>query len=395
MPRPVRVAHLVSHPIHYFSPLYRELAARPELDLTVYFYSDATLREFHDPEFDRQVRWDTPLVDGYRWRVLASAQSAAAPVRPAGVNWDICRELAAGGYDAVWIHGYAHPTAWGAAVAARLSGAALLLREEQTLLHPRPPHKRAVKRVALRALLRRAWGLYIGEQNRRYLLHYGLPAERMFPARYCVDNRFFQREAAELRPRRTSIRRQLGIIDDAPVVLFCGKLIDKKQPLLLLEAYRRVRRELPCWLLLAGEGPMRAEIEATTKHLGIPGVRLLGFVNQTALPAAYTAADLFVLPSALHETWGLVVNEAMNFGLPVVASDKVGCAEDLVRPGWNGFTVPHRSAEDLAGALRTLVGDAGQRRSFGERSRRLVENYSIQRCADGIAAACLATAGST
>jgi glycosyltransferase involved in cell wall biosynthesis len=185
------------------------------------------------------------------------------------------------------------------------------------------------------------------------------------------------------------IRAGFGITDDAPVVLFCGKLIEKKQPLTLVEAYARVRQEHPCWLLLVGDGAERAAIQDRVTRRQIPGVRMAGFLNQSELPAAYMAADLLVLPSAWHETWGLVVNEAMNFGLPIVVSDRVGCAEDLVRPAWNGFVVPHREVAALAEAIETLVASAERRAEFGQRSLGLVDEYSVERCADGIIAACL------
>jgi glycosyltransferase involved in cell wall biosynthesis len=239
-------------------------------------------------------------------------------------------------------------------------------------------------------VFRGAFGLYIGEQNRRWLLRHGVPHERLFSAPYCVDNQFFQHQAKILQARRAELRRELGITDDAPVVLFCGKLIAKKQPLLLLEAYRRIRHRQPCWLLVVGDGPLRPDAEAIVERQRIPGVRMLGFVNQGQLPAAYTAADLFVLPSAMHETWGLVVNEAMNFALPVVVSDKVGCAENLVRQGWNGFVVDSGGAAELAETIGRLVADTDLRRSFGDRSRQLIVDHSIGACADGIVAACQA-----
>ena len=199
----------------------------------------------------------------------------------------------------------------------------------------------------MRALFSQASGLYVGEQNRRYFEHFGMPAKRLFPAPHCVDNAMFREGAAALRSRRRAIRAGLGIDDAAPVVLFCGKLIDKKQPLLLVEAFARVRHHRPCWLLLVGTGELEGAIRARATP-GIPNVLMPGFLNQTELPAAYAAADLLVLPSGLHETWGLVVNEAMNFGLPIVVSDKVGCAADLVRPGWNGFVVESGNVGALA-----------------------------------------------
>lgn len=386
----VRVAHLVSHPIQYYAPLYRELASRPEIDLTVYYYSAATVREFHDPGFGRTVQWDTPLLDGYRSRFCPSAERTGVDTgwrcQP---NWDVVREVVRGGYDVVWLHGYNHPTSVLAAVGARLSGARLLIREDQTLLDRRPWWKRIAKAVVLRALFSQATGLYVGAQNWRHYVHYGMPTHRLFAAPHCVDNRMLRERAAAIARDRRAIRAGFGITDEAPVVLFCGKLIEKKQPLTLIEAYARVRQEHPCWLLLVGDGHQRAAVEDLVRQRGLPGVLMAGFLNQSELPAAYTAADLLVLPSAWHETWGLVVNEAMNFGLPIVVSDMVGCAEDLIRPGWNGFVVPHRDVAALARAVATLVASPEMRATIGARSLTLVEEYSVERCADGIIAACL------
>jgi len=130
----------------------------------------------------------------------------------------------------------------------------VLIREEQTLLHGRPWYVRALKDTALRALFSRAYGLYIGEQNRRYFRRYGLPEDRLFPARYCVDNEYFRRRAEELRPRRDELRARFGIEGDVPVVLYVAKLIPKKAPLVLVEAFRQVRKRHRCALLLVGKG---------------------------------------------------------------------------------------------------------------------------------------------
>jgi glycosyltransferase involved in cell wall biosynthesis len=392
--KPVRVAHLVSHPTQYYVPLYRELASRPEIDLTVYYYSTASLGQFYDPGFGRAIQWDVPLISGYRAKVCPSAvRGSLGDGWRRMPNWDVVSAIARGRYDVVWLHGYNHPTSVLAAVGARIAGARLMIREDQTLLHPRAWWKRAAKTVVLPALFSQMTGLYVGTESRRYLAHYGIPARRLVWAPHCVDNRRFREQADLLREDRPAVRARFGITDDAPVVLFCGKLIAKKQPLALVEAFERVRRERPCWLLLAGDGAQRPEIDALVRRRRIPGVLTPGFLNQTELPAAYGAADMLVLPSVLHETWGLVVNEAMNFGLPLVVSDKVGCARDLVRPGWNGFVVPHQDLGALSLAIETLVTEPETRAQFGRRSRALVDDYSLERCADSIVAACLGPLG--
>jgi glycosyltransferase involved in cell wall biosynthesis len=386
--RQLRVAHLVSHPVHYFAPLYRELARRPEIDLTVHFYSDAPLRGAHDPQFGRTIEWDTPLLEGYAYRFAPSASATAARASNPRPQLDVVRDVLRGSYDVVWAHGYAHATTWLAMMGARARGARLLIRDEQTLLHGRPAHRRIARSIALRQLFARSYGTYIGEENRRFLLAHGMREDRTFAARYCVDNAYFQGRAAELAPKRAEVRASFGIDDEAPVVLFAGKLIDKKQPLRAIQAFASVRSAQPCWLLIAGDGLLRDECTSLVAGLGVPNVRFAGFLNQGEMPRAYAAADIFVLPSKLHETWGLVVNEAMNFGLPIVASDKVGCAADLVPAGENGVVVPHDSTQRLADAIGSLVRDAEKRRVFGARSREIVREYSIESAADGIVAAC-------
>ena len=125
-----RVAHLVFFPIQYFAPLYRELASRREINLVVYFYSDTTLRRFHDEGFGQEIQWDVPLLGGYESRFCPSARKKQIRgsffQRP---NWDIIRETAFGKYDVIWVHGYAHPNTWLTAIAASISGAKLLIRE--------------------------------------------------------------------------------------------------------------------------------------------------------------------------------------------------------------------------------------------------------------------------
>jgi glycosyltransferase involved in cell wall biosynthesis len=152
----------------------------------------------------------------------------------------------------------------------------------------------------------------------------------------------------------------------------------------MLSAFKLARQKVKCWLLMAGDGQMRGQVQEMLKSEDIPNVIMPGFMNQDQLPSAYAAADLFVLPSAFNETWGLVVNEAMNFSLPVIVSDQVGCGKDLVRPGWNGFVFDHTSERELADRMVELAQDAQLRQTFGANSARLVTEYSVSHCAEGI-----------
>ena len=386
----MRLAHIVTHPIPYFTPLYRELSSRPEVELTVFFASDISVQEYDDPAFGRSIAWDTPLLDGYPYRFMPSARGRKLVgnrmfYKP---SFDIIRAAANGSFDAVWVHGYAYTNTWLSFAITRLRGKTFFVRDEPILLHSRSIWRRAIKYPILWAVFRGAAGLYIGEKNRRFLLHYGMPEERLFPARYCVDNAFFQSSAAKLAPQREALRGTFGVAGDDPVVLFCGKFTAKKQPLGVIEAFARLRERRRCRLLMVGEGELRPAAERLVARRGVPDVVFAGFLNQSEIVRAYAAADAFVLFSSDFETWGLVVNEAMNFALPIIVSDKVGCGEDLVHEGENGYIVAHEDVDGLASALEAVLLSPERAAELGARSREIVDEYSVERCADGIVAAC-------
>jgi glycosyltransferase involved in cell wall biosynthesis len=380
----LRVVHLMSHPVQYLVPIYREIARDPNVEFTVFFYSDKSVGKHFDAAFGREVEWSTPLLDGYDYRFLPSSKGRLTGRRVEWPNWDVLAAVIRGHYDVIWINSYMGANALVTRLMAFLLGIPVFFRDDTNFLTPRPRWKLAVKSLFLRSFLRGAWALYVGEESRRYWLYYGIPARRLFFSPHCVDNDYWSGKARELEVRRMEIRRSFGITDDAPVILFCGKFIPKKQPLMLLSAFRRVREQLPCWLMLAGDGPLRGDLERVIRDQSIANTLMPGFLNQDELPFAYTAADVFVLPSGFNETWGLVVNEAMNFALPIVVSDQVGCAKDMVQDGWNGYVVDHADEDQLVDRLMCLVKNPGLRRDFGGNSSKLVQKYTVGQCAKGI-----------
>jgi glycosyltransferase involved in cell wall biosynthesis len=303
-------------------------------------------------------------------------------------GFDIIDFVADRQFDVLWIHGYNFLTHQLAAIAQLLQGRSILFREEQTLLHGRPLLKRVIKAPWLRVLFSRSLVLYIGTENRLWFKSFKVPDSRMFFTPYCVDNERLAIEAEQLAPMRTALRASFGLPDESiPVVLMCGRLIPKKQPLLLLEAFRRVRQQMKCALMIVGSGQLEASIRETIARNEIPDVVLAGFLNQTQISRAYAAADLFVLPSGFHETWGIVVNEAMNFSLPVIVTDRVGCARDLVKAGRNGFVVSAEDPAPLADGIAQLVKDPTLRQQFGAASRDIVQAWNYDRAAAGVIAA--------
>lgn len=391
---PVRLVLVAASPVYYQVPLYRRLAADPRVDFTALFCSDVGVRPY-DAEFGgRLVQWDVDLLGGYRARFLRRAHRNEVGRGFWGLrDWDVVGQMRRLCPEVVWVHGVSYLTLWLAVAAARLTRLPVLLREEQTLLHPRPLPRRPLRALVLRLLCRQVYGLYIGSHSRAFFRHYGVPERRLFFVPYTVDAEALRQAAPAESRCRAALRRAFGIDPAAgPLVLFVGKLVARKQPGLLLEAFARVRRHHPCALLFVGEGPLEAELRRRAASAGIPDVQFAGFLNRAEVARAYAAADLFVLPSTWHETWGVVVNEAMSFDLPVVVSDAVGCGPDLVREGENGFIVPRADADRLAEAIAALVRDPERRRRFGRRSGEIIAAWHPALAAEGVVRACYAAA---
>ena len=384
--KPLRLATLVSHPIQYFSPLYREVAARPQVDLTVYYCSRMGLDANYDPGFGQVLRWDVPLLEGYRSRFL---HNVSALIKWGSfwslINPSIVSELIRERYDALWVHGYYGLTNWLAIITAYIIGTPILLRGESNLQGSYQSRSHLGKWLLLRGLMRIiSAGMYIGTKNREFYQYLGIHDDCLFFTPYSVDNNYFQKQARGLESRRNEFRRSFGVLDERPLILFAGKLIPQKQPLLLLEAYRRVREQVPCAMLFVGDGELRPEMERYILSNAVPDVHISGFLNQSEIPKAYVASDVFVLFSTIGETWGLAVNEAMNFGLPVLASDFVGCVGDLVRDYENGRVVCASDIDAMKGALEMLVERSAARREYGLRSQEIVSGWGLVETADGI-----------
>src|SRR5205823_2210965 len=200
---------------------------------------------------------------------------------------------------------------------------------------------------------------------------------------------FFQAESRRLKEERGTLRARFGIPPDAgPVVLFVGKLIPKKRPTVALEAFARVRAGRRCALLIVGDGELRSELQRCIAQQGIEDVYFAGFLNRSEISQAYAVADVLVLPSSLHETWGLVVNEAMNFSMPLIVSDKVGCAADLVHPGENGLILRCDDVDGFAWGMESMLRDSSWRAEPGARSLQIINAWNYVLAREGIVEAC-------
>jgi glycosyltransferase involved in cell wall biosynthesis len=337
-----RVGFLVSHPIQYYTPIFRELSRR--CDFTVFFAHRQTPEQQARAGFGVAFEWDVDLLSGYDSRFLVNVARQPSTDRFAGCDTPgIADEIARGKFDAFVVPGWGLRSYWQAVRACRRLGVPVLARGDSQLGSQRKSVVRIAKALAFSHLLRRFDGfLHVGQRNREYLLHYGVPPQRLFFSPHCVDNDAFA--AASRGIRRAKGRRR---------VLFVGKLIGRKHPADLLHAVARLRDEA-VQIAFAGSGELEAELRKIAAASSVHA-DFMGFVNQSELPAVYATADLLVLPSDGQETWGLVVNEAMACGIPAVVSDAVGCGPDLIDPGRTGATFPFGDTAALTAAIRNVL----------------------------------------
>ncbi len=380
-----------SHPAYYKVPIFRRLHLSQDVDLTVVYCTKLGVGLSHDKQFGKRIEMGIPVFGGYNHQFLKNYSPSPANSFFGQINPLIIKEVVFGKYDAVMIQGWNSFTNWMAVLACILSSTPIFIRCESPLNQEKQKHgfKQHIKKILLKSLFRKISAfLYIGSQNKKFYEHYGVPGDKLFFTPYAVDNERFQKAARELKSKRREFRKELGIKPEDLIILFVGKLIEKKRPFNLLKAFSLLNTKYNVQnivhLVLVGEGKLRPELEKYAKQKKLKNVHFVGFKNQMELPKYYTMADIFVLPSGVGETWGLVVNEAMCFGLPVIVSDLPGSGFDLVDPGNNGFVFPLGEIGKLVEKLKILAENGERRKKFGEKSLEIIKKHSYEEDVEGI-----------
>jgi glycosyltransferase involved in cell wall biosynthesis len=358
----------------YRIPVFNALAQHPEIDLHVIFLAetDSSMREWR--VYTDEIQFSYEVLPSWRQRLgkhnLLINRNVGGALTKAGPNIILC-----GGYN--------YPASWQALRWAKRNDVPFLLWCESTAGDRRNLHW--VVEGLKQTFLNDCAGFVVPGNSALEYVRRMTGSENIFLAPNAVDIHLFaaQSAAAMMNPR---LRGELGLPDR--FLLYVGRLVRAKGVLDLLEAYAslepQVRSELG--LVFAGDGPLRAELEAAARSI-FPGcVHFAGFVDRDELPSYYSLAECLVLPTH-SDTWGMVVNEAMACGLPVICSRIAGCAADLVRS--NGLLVSPSNISELGAAMQEMAADSGLRARMSVESRRLIQNYSPEYCAEGIAGAAL------
>jgi glycosyltransferase involved in cell wall biosynthesis len=367
----IRVAFVSPEPTPYRSPLLDRAASGGELDLTVIYAAPTVAgRTWSVEPGHRAVFLDGVTVPGVR-----DVFRHDYPVTPG-----IFGALARTDPDCVVVSGWSTFASQAAVVWCRLRHVPYVLLVESHDAGPKPGWRRRVKETVVPAVVRGAESVLVtGSLARHSVVSLGAAPDRVRVFANTIDVERFGDRADRLAARRDELRTAFGLSEDDVAVVTVARLVPEKG----IDVLLRAAGALP--VVVVGDGPERPRLERLARDLGVrasfTGDRPLERVLE-----AYVAGDVFALLSE-REPWGVVVNEAAACGLPLVLSDRVGAAPDLLRDGENGILVPAGDVAAATGALARLAGDDPLRERMGARSRELVQGYGYGPSLDNLLAA--------
>jgi glycosyltransferase involved in cell wall biosynthesis len=319
-----KIAILTSHPIQYNAPFFRVLSSVPEINLMVFYtWGEDGAKSKFDPDFNQQIEWDIPLLEGYSYRFCENTSKHPGSHHFQGIkNPSLINQLKELNPDIIWVWGWAYHSHL--SVLRQFKGKTKIwFRGDSTLLDEKRGF--SLKKILRQVFLKWVYShvdsvFYVGSNNKDYFLKFGLKTNQLVYAPHAIDNSRFIKSKSKA-PLKENFR-----------LLFVGKLEPRKNPFFLIDIISLLQ-EQRIELLIVGSGPLEHILKEKLKNYS--NVHFLGFKNQNEMPNLYADADLLILPS-ISETWGLAINESLASGTPVAASIYCGGAIDLINEN-NGF----------------------------------------------------------
>jgi glycosyltransferase involved in cell wall biosynthesis len=372
----IRLALLTEIISPYRIPVFNALARREGIDLHVIFLAetDATQRQWL--VYKDEIQFPYEVLPAWRWRwrgwhIL--------------LNRGMWRALTRFRPNSILCGGYNHPAFWEALAWSKFHSAHFAAWIESTSQDQR--NSRALAHLVKRFFVRKCSAFAVpGKSASEYVRSMGIPAERIHTAPNAVDNHRFAALANSVRERDPQCRAELGL--PQRYFLYAGRIVQEKGVFQSLESYARLAPALrsQIGLVFVGDGSAKRELMERTAEAQLGNVIFPGFAQRDQLAAFYALAEVLVFPT-LSDPWGLVVNEAMACGLPIIATDVAGCTADLVQDGQNGYVIPAGNVGRLAEAMAAFARDPKLASGMGASSARLIESFSPESCAAGLAAA--------
>ncbi len=369
----MRIAIVTTHPIQYNAPWFRLLNEQSGIHLKVFYtWTDSKTIAKYDPGFGRVIEWDIPLLDGYEYTFVNNVSSNQGSHHYRGIdNPTLNNEIEEWGADAVLVFGWAYKSHL-ACLRYFKGKIPVLFRGDSTLLDRVGGMKEVLRKIFLRFVYRHVdYALYVGANNKKYFLEHAIKEHQLVYVPHAIDNDRFSYRNYEHDIRINAWKKELGI-EGCFSLLFAGKLEPKKNPAYLLQlAAKMTDKNLR--FIFVGNGVLEESLKRQAQKDN--RIVFMDFQNQQNMPLVYRLADVFVLPSiGPGETWGLAINEAMSCGLPIIASDKVGGAVDLING--NGIIVSPSDISSSVNYIQNLMSHKEYLKEQSSMSIDRVNNFS-------------------
>jgi glycosyltransferase involved in cell wall biosynthesis len=359
----------------YRIPLFNALATHADVDLHVIFLAetDPGLRQWQI--YKEEIRFSYQILPSWRKRIGRYNVL---------LNRGVGRALAAAAPDVILCGGYSYVASWQSLIWARSHQVPFFLWSESNLQDQR--RGLALVEFLKAEFLRKCTGFVVpGPAAQEYLCAgKKIREDIIFTAPNAVDNELFATASAAARRDATAARREFHLPER--YFLFVGRLVREKGVFELLSAYAKLEESMrrQVGLVFVGDGSSRQRLQEQASTISPGSIRFAGFAQREQLAAYYALAEMLILPT-YTDTWGLVVNEAMACGLPVILSRAAGCAVDLIREDWNGLLVPPEDVSSLTFAMRSIASQPDLRAIMGPNSAQHISHYSPMAWASGIA----------
>ncbi|MFN8256527.1 MAG: glycosyltransferase family 4 protein [Bacteroidales bacterium] len=370
-----KLAIITTHPIQYNAPVFKLLAERKKIEIKVFYTWENAKEGVFDKKFGQRVKWDIPLLEGYDYQFVKNISKDPGTHHFKGmVNPTLVSEIENWGAKAVLIFGWNFQSHF-KAMRYFKGKIPVFFRGDSHLLDEKPGIRTVLRRIWLRFVYTYIdFALYVGTNNKNYFIKHGIKENQLIFTPHSVDNQRFEDNDGQYQLKANEWRLKLGFNEQDLVIIYVGKFDEVKNLLFLIESFKQVKGRGDIKLLFVGKGILESKMISISAE----NINYLPFHNQTLMPVVYRLGDIVVLPSK-SETWGLTVNEAMACGKPVLVSDKVGCAVDLVKNNVNGKIFKSGDSGDLINILKVL--DKSELKQMGINSQKLIAEHNFTKFA--------------
>ena len=374
-----RLAIVTTHPIQYYAPLFKLLTERGLITAKVFYtWSQSEQGAKYDPGFGKSIEWDIPLLQGYDYTFVNNTSPKPDSHHYSGIiNPTLNAEVNAWNPDAILIIGWNFNSHL-KCMRYFHKKVPILFRGDSTLLAEHIGARLLIRTLFLKWVYRYIdYALFVGTNNKKYFLRHGVKEKELVFAPHAVDNERFLDNNNMYANEAIQWRTSLGIRNTDIVFLFAGKLEDKKDLELLINAFKLIA-DTAVHLIVIGNGPLESKLKS--KYKNAKNLHFIDFQNQSQMPVAYRLGDVLVLPSkGPIETWGLSVNEAMACSRAIIVSDRCGCGIDLIKPGINGYIFQRKNLQDLINKMNLIIANKNNIDKMGSKSLEIIKDWSFEK----------------